>query len=154
MLTIHHWTDQRRGLDELRRVASSRVVVLTWDLEAGADFWLLEYFPAIVDLDRGRFPPVDEVCEWLGARAEPAPVPYDCHDGFLGSRWRDPEAYLDGDFRAAMSGFSQLAPREVERGVERLARELRGGAWERRFGSLRELETLDLGYRLLVAEVD
>src|SRR5262245_55120098 len=29
--TIHHWSDVRRGLAELRRVARRKIVILTWD---------------------------------------------------------------------------------------------------------------------------
>ena len=31
ILTVHHWPDRARGLDELGRVARRRVVVVTWD---------------------------------------------------------------------------------------------------------------------------
>src|SRR5262247_1316455 len=31
VLTVHHWPDRARGLDELARVARERVVVVTWD---------------------------------------------------------------------------------------------------------------------------
>jgi SAM-dependent methyltransferase len=31
VLTIHHWPNLEKGLLELRRVASSRIVIVTWD---------------------------------------------------------------------------------------------------------------------------
>jgi ubiquinone/menaquinone biosynthesis C-methylase UbiE len=34
VLTIHHWTDWRRGLRELRRVARQRIVLVTFDIDA------------------------------------------------------------------------------------------------------------------------
>jgi hypothetical protein len=37
-------------------------------------------------------------------------------------------------------------------GIDALARDLDSGEWDRRFGSLRELERVDLGYRLFVAQ--
>jgi hypothetical protein len=37
-------------------------------------------------------------------------------------------------------------------GLARLADDLRSGRWEARHGALRECESLDLGYRLVVAE--
>jgi SAM-dependent methyltransferase len=40
-LTIHHWPDRRRGLEELRRAARRRVVILTWD-HAAEGFWLAD----------------------------------------------------------------------------------------------------------------
>ena len=154
VLTIHHWPDWSAGVAELRRVAAARVVILTWDPEAGAGFWLLDYFPGILALDRDRFPALDALLAGTGGRAEVVPVPHDCQDGFLGAWRRQPEAYLDADVRRAMSGFVLLLlEEEVERGVTRLDADIRSGAWERRFGALRERAALDPGYRLVVAEV-
>jgi ubiquinone/menaquinone biosynthesis C-methylase UbiE len=60
-LTLHHWNDWRRGVEELRRVAS-RVVLFTFEPADVASFWLAEaYFPEIVEVDRGRSPSIDEV---------------------------------------------------------------------------------------------
>ncbi len=52
-----------------------------------------------------------------------------------------------------MSGFAQIPQEAIENGLERLARDLRAGAWDRRFGELRTRESLDVGYRLLIADV-
>ena len=156
------WFDGARidGLsgDELRRIRGarigvSRLVILTWDPEPGAGFWLLDYFPGILEMDRGRFPPLDQLVAATGGRSYALPVPHDCSDGFLGAWWREPAAYLDARLRAAMSGFVLLPDHEEEDGLARLDADIRSGAWERRHGALREHEALDLGYRLVVAEV-
>lgn len=154
VLTIHHWTNQAAGLAELRRVARRRVVVLTWDPDSCGDFWLTaEYFPEFLDLDIARFRPLAELARSLGPlRAIPVPIPHDCRDGFLGAYWRRPEAYLDAGVRSGISSFAQLPPEQVRHGLARLAGDLRSGRWGERHGALRERETLDLGYRLLVAE--
>jgi ubiquinone/menaquinone biosynthesis C-methylase UbiE len=44
VLTIHHWSDQPRGLKEMRRVTRGPIVILTYD-PAFRDFWLYEYLP-------------------------------------------------------------------------------------------------------------
>ena len=154
ILTVHHWTNRSRGLAELRRVARRRVVILTWDPAADRDFWLTaEYFPEILELDLPRFPSPASIGEGLGRlRTIPVPVPHDCLDGFLGAFWRRPEAYLDHVVRDSISGFAQLDPEVVRRGVARLADDLRSGGWEARHGGLRQRESLDVGYRLIVAE--
>jgi hypothetical protein len=55
ILTVHHWTDPRRGLAEMGRIARKRVVIFTWDQDAWESFWLVrEYLPCIRDLDRPR----------------------------------------------------------------------------------------------------
>ncbi|HEX4701159.1 MAG TPA: methyltransferase domain-containing protein, partial [Pseudonocardiaceae bacterium] len=40
VLTVHHWTDWRLGLAELRRVAGHRVV-LSYDTRRHTDFWFV-----------------------------------------------------------------------------------------------------------------
>ena len=39
--TVHHWTDVRAGLRELRRVARKRVVIFLRDPRRGVPFWLV-----------------------------------------------------------------------------------------------------------------
>ena len=151
VLTLHHWSDWRRGLDEMRRVAD-RLVIFTFELEDLGIFWLTQrYFPEIVELSRGQCPPVEDVAAHVGqCRVDSVPVPHDCVDGFLAAYWRRPEAYLDPNVRAGMSGFSLLGAEVVTRGVARLHGDLESGEWERRFGHLRQLEAIDVCYRLLV----
>jgi SAM-dependent methyltransferase len=151
ILTLHHWTDWRRGLAEMKRVAR-RAVVFAFDPNALESFWLTEtYFPGIIELDRRRSPSVAEVAHELGdCSVEQIPIPHDCVDGFLAAFWRRPETYLDPVVRASMSGFALLDQASVTRGIALLESDLRSGAWERRFGHLRSLDALDAGYRLLV----
>ncbi|HEU0016049.1 MAG TPA: methyltransferase domain-containing protein [Longimicrobium sp.] len=151
VLTIHHWSDWRRGLGEMRRVARERVVILTYDAEHPG-FWLVqEYFPAIREIDRRIMPPLDAVAEVLGAlEVRPLPIPADCSDGFLGAYWRRPAMYLDAGARGAISSFAALP--DVEPGLARLRADLEDGTWQRRHGGLMSREELDIGYRLVVAE--
>lgn len=150
VLTLHHWSDQRRGVQECARVARDRVAILTWD-PAAPGFWLVqEYFPELHELDRRLFPPIELVASRLGeVHVSPVRIPADCVDGFLGAYWRRPEAYLDPGIRAGMSSFNRIP--NVPRGLQRLSADLHSGIWRRRFGYLLELETLDIGYRLVVA---
>ncbi|AUX44380.1 MerR family transcriptional regulator [Sorangium cellulosum] len=149
ILTVHHWADWRKGLDEMRRVAS-RIVVLTWDSSSDG-FWLTQdYFPELIALDRALFPAIEDLRGALGrARVEPVPIPSDCTDGFLGAYWSRPHAYLDAGVRGAISSFSRL--NDVDSGLRRLAADLESGRWHRRHGQLTERDSLDLGYRLVVS---
>lgn len=151
ILTVHHWNDQRRGLEECARVARDRVVLLTWDPQAEG-FWLVrDYFPEILAIDRGIFPSMRSLSTVFGPVAVcPVPIPSDCVDGFLGAYWQRPEAYLDPEVRAGISSFSRLA--SIKPSLERLERDLASGSWERRNAHLRECSELDLGYRLVVAQ--
>ena len=150
ILTLHHWPDAAAGLAELSRVARDRVVILTFDpcFEA---FWLTDYLPEIRDLDRASMPPLDDVMESLDAQSLlEVPVPHDCTDGFLGAYWRRPEAYLDPSVRAAISVFAQMTT--TEEGLARLEADLVSGDWDDRYSALRECTSLDVGYRLIIAE--
>jgi SAM-dependent methyltransferase len=156
LLTVHHWGNPPAGLAELRRV-SRRQVVLTWDAEVTARYWLVaEYLPEIAVLER-RLATLDAVVDGLSGpgrqvSVQTVEVPLDCTDGFLAAYWRRPESYLDEAVRAGMSGVASL-PEEIARtGLDRLAEDLRSGAWHRRHADLLEREWLDTGYRLVVAE--
>jgi SAM-dependent methyltransferase len=152
VLTLHHWTDWRRGLEEMRRVAH-RLVLFTVEPADVGNFWFTAaYFPEIVRLDQGRCPSVAEVVDHLGnCRVEHIAIPHDCSDGFLAAFWRRPEAYLDPQVRAGISALALLDHATVARGIERLEADLESGAWEQRFGDVRSLDTLDVCYRLVVA---
>lgn len=147
VLTIHHWSDQAKGCAEMRRVTRGPVVFLTFD--AGhKDFWLFDYFPALLTLDEAAMPPMERYADWLGDVAiDPVPIPQDCTDGFLAAYWRRPAAYLDERIRRAMSSFWKVG--DVSAGLLRLRSDLSDGTWERRYGQLLGLDALDCGYRLV-----
>lgn len=151
VLTVHHWPDQPLGLAELRRVARRRVVVLTWD-PASPPFWLTDYFPELLHIDRPLFPTVRDFERALRpVSVATIPVPNDCSDGFLGAHWRRPSAYLDARVRGAISTFSKLSG--LESGLDGLRADLASGAWRRKYGELLDETKLDLGYQLIVAHV-
>lgn len=154
ILTLHHWADRVAGLAECARVARQRIVLLTWDPAADA-FWLhQDYLPAFVEADRTMFPPLAAYGEMVGpgARVDIAavPVPRDCVDGFLGAHWARPEGYLDPAVRAGISSFARPG---AEAGLERLRADLESGAWHVRHGHLLAEDSLDVGYRLVVAHL-
>ncbi len=153
ILTVHHWHDRHLGLRECRRVARRRIVVFTWD-PSSPGFWLVqEYFPQFLALDRQQFPGIGEFQNAFGAdariRVTPVAVPKDCVDGFLGAYWARPEAYLAADVRRGISSFARP---DATAGLNRLRADLASGAWHRLHGDLLERDTLDVGYRVVVAE--
>lgn len=151
-LTVHHWTDQAAGLAELRRVAD-RQVIFAFDRSVSGTYWLVDdYFPEYRALEtEWRAPTAEEIGQHLDVRrVEVVPVPADCVDGFGGAYWQRPEAHLDPVVRAGMSWIAQLDPEVVDRNVERLAQELSDGRWEAKYGHLRSMRAIDLGYRLVL----
>ncbi|MGK2872630.1 MAG: class I SAM-dependent methyltransferase [Alphaproteobacteria bacterium] len=147
ILTIHHWSDQEKGVMEMRRVTRDKIIFLTYD-PSFRGFWLADYFPALVTLDEGQMPRMADYEKWLGStKISAVPIPHDCTDGFLAGYWRRPAAYLDARVRAAMSSFWALG--DVSDGLGQLEADLESGAWEQRYSDLLNLEELDCGYRLV-----
>ena len=151
--TIHHWQDVRRALAELRRVIRRRIVVFMNARDA--EFWLVDhYFPEL----RADAAKMAEIRALLARELGPLrevriALPADCTDGLLSAFWARPEAYLDPIVRANISNFARLSEQEVAAGIERLAADLASGEWDRRYGHLRDLRELNLGHRVLVAEL-
>jgi SAM-dependent methyltransferase len=153
ILSAHHWSDIERGLREMRRV-SSRQVVFFFEPEWPSPLWLFaDYFPYIRDLvTEHNAPDSARLSATLNVqRIETVMVPADCRDGFGGCYWNRPEAYLDPAVQQGMSCFSQMDEAMLDAGMARLRADLASGAWDARYGHLRGIREMDLGYRLLVA---
>lgn len=148
ILTIHHWPDKAKGLAEMRRVTRGPIVLLTFD-PSHRGCWLTDYLPALVTLDEGQMPRIDEYQNWLGpVSITTVPVPHDCTDGFLYAYWRRPRAYLDPIIRKGMSSFWKIDGAEAA--LEQLEADLESGIWAQQQAEILELDQLDVGYRLVV----
>jgi SAM-dependent methyltransferase len=154
VFTMQHWDDVDRGLTEVLRVTRDRIVLLTLDMDVTAEMWLVrDYLPEIAEHDRRMFPSIERLEAVLpDLRIDTVPVPNDCTDGFCIALWSRPEAFLDPRVRQASSIWHLLPVAVVERGLDRLRRDLESGDWDRRYGRLRTQTSLDVGLRLLTAE--
>lgn len=155
LITVHHWSDPDVGLAEMVRVARERVIVLTFTPVPPEELWMeRDYFPGMLDFHTGAMPPIEELAALLpGASVEPVPIPSDCADGFWMAIWDRPEMHLDPDVRRASSSWHKMPPDEVERGLAKLRADLESGRWDERNGHLREATQLDVGLRLVTAEL-
>jgi SAM-dependent methyltransferase len=154
VLTLHHWSDRWSGLRECVRVARERVVLLTYD-PAAEGFWLTrDYLPEFMALDKQQFPPLDEMDAAFGSgvrvNVTSVPIPRDCVDGFLGAFWARPTAYLDPRVQGAISSFARS---DAQDGLEQLRSDLKDGSWVAKYGALLEIDALDIGYRLVTAQL-
>jgi SAM-dependent methyltransferase len=160
ILSDHHWHERRAGIVEMRRVARKRVVLFNADPAEFARFWFsVEYLPGFVGLIEAgyREPGVweRELRMLLGpVRVESFLIPHDCVDGFFGAYWRRPEMLLDETVRNGISVFAKVDPEEVERAIGALRVDLESGAWQERHSDLLDLDELDLGYKLVIAEFE
>ncbi|WP_068786425.1 class I SAM-dependent methyltransferase [Paenibacillus phocaensis] len=153
MVTVHHWSDLRKGLQELRRVTRDNVVVMTFDPDALGSFWNAEYFPELLEAEYRRYPKPAEVLEVLGGSGHivPVRVPLDCIDGFQEAFYGRPEAFLVPEVRQAQSAWQFLAEGAEESLVIRLAEALKSGEWDRKYGHYRTLPMLTGALRLIVS---
>jgi SAM-dependent methyltransferase len=155
-MTLHQWADWRIGVQELRRVARTRVVIFTYDPAYADRFWLLrDYLPKLGHLHSRRFPPIEQQRVATGdeVSVETIAIPHDCDNGLLAAHWRRPRAYLDKQIRAGIPTFQLQGTELLLDGLDELSADLETGRWRQRNRELLELEQLDLGYRLLVTEL-
>jgi hypothetical protein len=136
-------------------VTRDRVVLFTLDLDVTAEMWLCrDYLPEIVEHDRGTFPTIAHLEATLpNPRVETISAPGDCTDGFCVALWSRPEAHLDPGVRRSSSIWHLLPDPVVEPALDRLRRDLESGEWDRRYGPLRAQASLDVGLRLVTAEL-
>lgn len=155
ILTLHHWSDVVAGLKEMLRVAQRRIVIVTFDLDVAHDHWIVrDYLPEIVAPNVRSFPTMSELVEVLpSALVQPLRAPGDCTDRMFATLWARPEEYLDPRVRAATSAWEQVSPGTAARAVRHLRRDLASGAWDERYGHLRSTPDLDVGLRLIRAEL-
>ncbi len=152
ILTVHHWSNPAKGLAEMRRVSQNQVVV-TWDPDIFArQFWLVrDYLPEVLERE-AHLATLETVSAHLNpTHIEPLPIPADCTDGFFAAYWQRPHAYLESSVRAAISGLALLDSNIVSSAMERLRSDLSSGNWFAQYAELTQLQEIDLGYRLVVA---
>ncbi len=123
--TVHQWPDLKAGLAEMRRVTRGPIVIMTCDRDELDRFWLEAYAPEVLDVEAGRYPPIDTIAELLGgAKVLSVPIPLDCTDGFGEAYYGRPEMLLDPGARLACSAWSFVDPTVEPRFVADLGRDL------------------------------
>jgi SAM-dependent methyltransferase len=152
-ITVHQWSDKARGLRELQRVTRGPIAILTFDPDALERFWLADYAPELIAAERKRYPQIAWLSSLLGSGSEvhSIAVPTDCTDGFTEAYFARPEQLLEDDVRRAQSAWGFVEREDEQRAVARLREDLASGAWDRRYGELREQPEFDGSLRLIVA---
>jgi SAM-dependent methyltransferase len=152
-VAIHHWEPPAVGLAEMRRVARSRVVVFTFELDDLPE-WQKDYLADGLKIETPRFPSIDAIADALGGHItiERIPTPSDCVDGFFEAFWNRPEVLLDPEVRASQSMWALLDPDVEQRIIDRLRGDLASGAWDAQHGYLRTMASRDGALRLVVSE--
>lgn len=151
-ITVHHWPDIKKGLEEIRRVTRGSIIIMTFDPDALHKFWNAEYFPEVIDVEKQRYPTINYLTDALGHNCEvqEIPVPLNCKDGFQEAFYGRPEAFLNPEVRKAQSAWGFIPALQQEKMVKRLADELSSGDWDRKYGYLREQPEMSCALRLVI----
>ncbi|MDX2200513.1 MAG: class I SAM-dependent methyltransferase [Phycisphaerae bacterium] len=154
--TVHQWQDLSAGLRELRRVTRGPIVLLCFEGDALDRYWLAEYVPELIAVERRRYPAIARLQTELsldGRRTEltAIPIPIDCTDGFTEAFYARPEKFLDPAVTQAQSAWTFVAPAVRERFLAALHNDLRSGGWDARFGTHRTLPAFEGSLRLIVS---
>lgn len=155
-VTVHQWPDLERGLEEMRRVTTGPVAILTFDPVPPENWWLIDYAPELFEVEARRMPRLDRIANALGGTTEiqTVMIPGDSTDGFGQAFFARPEGMLDPAVRRAMSAWSFVPPGDVSRIVDTLAADLESGRWDERYHSFRSLTEFDGGLRLVVSRME
>lgn len=155
---MHHLKDRARVFAEFARVAGGGPVVLfTRDPRTAEPCWMEQYFPEVWAESHSAYPELGvAVAEMRAAtgkdvRADPFHLPATLSDLFAAAGWNRPEIYLDERIRAGMSPFARTPAPVVNAGVEHLRRDLASGLWDEQYGGLRDRQSFQAGYYLLIA---
>jgi ubiquinone/menaquinone biosynthesis C-methylase UbiE len=157
VLAVHHFEDLGGALNEVFGVlARGRLVIFTSDKQQMEGYWLNEYFPKTMKKSTANMPDIAEVSRALKAAGferivtELYDVKPDLQDWFMYCGKHKPEMYFDPVIRKGSSGFASFSNRdEVERGLERLSRDIASGRIDEVMASYRN----DHGdYAFVVAE--
>jgi SAM-dependent methyltransferase len=153
LVTVHHWPDIKKGLEELRRVTAHTLIVMTFDPAALDNFWNVDYFPEVIDVEKKRYPTIDYLRQCLGGNTEimSVPIPFDCTDGFQEAFYGRPEAFLQKDVRMAQSAWGFIDSDTEARLVAKLADDLNSGKWDELYGEHRKMPFFTGALRLVIA---
>jgi SAM-dependent methyltransferase len=156
VLTVHHWRDRGRCLREIRRVTRGPILIVTFDPDSPTEFWMRDYAPELVEIERIRYGSISSITDVLGGRCEvrPIAVPRDCSDGFQVAFYARPEAFLRQEVRASQSAWGFLSLGTEERIVGSLKSDLESGEWDRKYGHLRERSEINCQLRLVIGMSD
>lgn len=153
MVTIHHWPDIDKGLTELRRVTKNQVIIMTFDPDALDNFWNVNYFPQLIEVEKARYPSIESIKESLGGNCEviSIPIPFDCIDGFQEAFYGRPEAFLEKEVRMSQSAWGFLPKGVEEKIVQALKNDLESGEWDKKYGHFRTQPTFTCALRLIIS---
>jgi SAM-dependent methyltransferase len=156
VLTIHHWQNLGDGLLEMKRVTKKKIVILTYDPQRLSNFWNVDYFPKVIEVEERRYPAISVISSILDIKPiiTNIQIPFNCTDGFQEAFYGRPECFLDEQVRKAQSAWSFVDRETEQEYINRLRSDLESGNWDKKYGQYRKLPFFDGAYRMLEFNVD
>ena len=153
LVTVHQWRDLTKGLQELRRVTRGPIIVLTFDGNALDLYWLADYAPELIAVERRRYPAIETITGILGGTVDVQviPVPIDCVDGFTEAYYARPEAFCDPAVRRSQSAWSFVSEEIQLRIAKKIRDDLESGAWDQKYSHWRTKPHFEGSLRLIVS---
>lgn len=158
ILALPHFSDIECSFKEMARILKNGpIVIFTFDPEIGKRTWMYKYFPFFWD-HFNHFPTVRETAEILGnctnltAQIIPFELPSDLTDNFAAAAWRNPNLYLNQDYRSNISSFHMTDPAIIDNSVKQLSSDLECGCWEELYGEVLHFDKYDAGYSFILAK--
>ena len=157
ILAFHHFQHPTKAIEEMIRVSKGNIVLFTFDPREVEIPWIAHYFPEVWEGAFDFFPPLADVKKQIESISDKQvssyafELPHDLTDYFAAAGWRKPEIYLDPIIRSCMSAFAIADQEKIEAGITRLKQDLKSGKWNADYGYLKNKESLDVGYRFIVA---
>ncbi len=136
ILTLHHWNDKRKGLQEVNRVLKpkAKLVMFSFTPDQMRGYWLCHYFPKMMARCIPMTPELQEMKVLLTesgfsmVKTEKYFIKDDLQDHFLYSNKHRPEKYLSAEIRNNASSFRAFSdPEEIEKGVRMLDDDIKSG---------------------------
>jgi ubiquinone/menaquinone biosynthesis C-methylase UbiE len=155
ILSIHHFKSLEKASLEFNRICKNgTIVIFTFDPRESAKIWLSDYFPSIFESAYFAFEPIEKVAATISSdkyryEIHPFSLPSDLSDKFMAFGWKYPELYLDATIRNSMSAFALTDQTITNVGINRLKNDLETGFWNEKYGSIKKLNEIDLGYRFI-----
>jgi ubiquinone/menaquinone biosynthesis C-methylase UbiE len=132
-LTLHHWSNLEQGFLEMYRTLrpKSHLVVFTATAEQMKNYWLIHYFPEMMNNSIKQMPPLNVIMEaalYAGFRLSSSLeyfIKTDLQDLFLYSGKHNPQMYLNSKVRNNISSFASLSSElEITQGLFKLSEDI------------------------------
>lgn len=156
---VHHFSDPLVAFHEVSRIMKGgKFAIFTFDPIVSSRLWMYEYWPDLVRYEFENYMHIEELVLMLKEifRTNPSvhifEIPADFQDRFSAALWKNPDEFLAHRAIKAMSLFNSLNDAQLANGYQRLQNDVMSGVWQKKYSHLLDLDSLDVGSRIIIVE--